>query len=1420
MSNTVKLKAGKRNRRAGNSSIRFVRVKSTDRAWLLAGTALFAGVIGIGVAGAPTRAVAADCLETTPTSNVWNCNGAETDPQDLTADGTFQVNIDGAPSPFLLDVNSGAAFTLNAGGFGGTIGLGATAHVVNQNGNGFVLNNAAGTVGITIDDLIEGGSSATTVGPVYAPGDGYRILGGTGAITLDVNAKGIIRGADDGLVVTAANSLVVNNRGEIIGRGLSTSDVNDGEGILVSSTGNFGGKIGGSVVINNHGKITGTARESDNPGGQGISVSTTSSVTIRNEVEYNNDVPSAARIIGTDGIIVAADGAVLIENDGHIEGTEGAGVRIVDAAGAEIQNHSYASMIGTTNGAEYDGIAGPVIYSGGGGLAAGLGGNGVYVNDIDNAGTSNDAVRINNNGAGVIAGRANGVYVQNVQGVAPGDNADVYINNDAHWDDKGTGTTADDEYRRGGLIAGVTEDGVYVNDIGGELNINNAGTLGDMFNLSVLDPKVSNGTTGLLDTDYLFDDVAAEMGIWGQRHGVSVYDVDRTVSVNNGGYTDEFGRAIGGGLIVGVNEDGVHIDGVEGILRTEGLNSWYQAANVGNADGLIWGGDDGVHIRDADGNANVENWGGTIFGIEDGVQIVDTWRGDAFVGNGGGRIQGFYGDGIKIDEVDSSGTYGGWAGVANGDFSGNNDPESEDYSPYWGTDGGLIWGADNAIDIEAERAWIGNGVGGIIVGDGDWRQPVIRLDTSNDEEQGANIINRGLITSDNLPYFERGWTAPLAKNVPVDPLDSTDIAQLLADYGNTAEFVWSGGQSGSVDNLYLYAEAASDVLLRSRGGAVDYTNDSTGVMIGRVNMDGHNDTEDGWPNVRGNSIRNFGTWLTVNNGEWGNEMHGSANDEIMNAGLIQTALDWDAYETSTFEGVNQFHNGGFYGESGYVAEYGLLSMIDDGTGDYTWIDHNFRGSQGNELTSFVGLDVNFGPGAALADVDEGNPSTWRADFLDIEDEITGTTGLIINKVGSSGTNLWGDQIAVAYAPVDGNDASMQCYDEACAEGDTMYIDSASEGYINVAGVGAIQDGFYAWYLHEEGVAPDPLFVLESEWAPQAVQLPSLITAAQNIWHDTAGQVADHVYGNHFPLSGNGGGGADLPVGELPIEASAAPGAALWAKATGSWTDRSTEVAQEIPPAAPITIDTSFVQDTFSILAGADFQPMGGGDDGLRAGVFGGFVSSSLEFDTYGASADFSGGIVGAYAAYTMGGFYADAEVKADLLQVTYAAPISPGFETTGASTSIGILANTGYRMELGDTAFFEPIASLSFVSTELEGFDAGGASVEFSNGNSLQGGIGARAGMTLGTPGDTTTEIAVLGKIWNEFEDANVVTITDGMGASTSFQDGISGVFGELSGSATMYSADKSFSAFGSAGVKFNDSFTTVDAKVGVRKGF
>lgn len=1402
MSNTVKLKTGKRNRRAKSPTFRFMKVRQTEQSWLLTNTAIVAGAIGLAVVGAPSLALAAPVC-TGPVAYLgvdqYNCNDPNANaPESISVSDEYAIHIDGTDTtPYNLLVNdSGPAFTVDGNGEDGTINVSYGASIENNGGDGFRLTDAGDTT-ININDLIRGGTE---------DGDGFVVDSSSGDIRFNID--------DDGVVVGG-----------------------DGYGIISSATGN-----------------------------------------------------------------------VEIRNTGHIEGQNGAGVSISGADGARVNNHSYASIIGATNGLEFLNMAGPAVYAGGDGLVFGMNGNGLLFRDITNT-SSDPTVQVYSNHSGIIMGSEDGVRIEGeIAASTEGDavNIDNGVYFDVGYTDWDVPSTAFLQRNEGGLIWGINGAGIDISgfseDVTGNIHINNHGTLDSWFDLTSedLDPEavlplgflaiaasdftghspteiprgiigdwagigigytdgdiqinngsyLANGTTtddrGTPSED---DDVTLNIvdqwisggqiiGIGG--YGISLYEIDGNVFVNNGNDNTAGER---GGVIVGMAEDGVaatyiygefaqdndggvtygdingiNLHNVMGVDSEDGEGNFVrQAAHLNNIGGTVWGNDaDGFHLWGANGDVNI--WGpeGTIYGYDDGVRVGDVFGGGFYMNNAGGWVQGFTGDGIQVSGIQSEdfgpedGIVGGYAWVDNGDFNDN----SEDGA--WGSNGGLIIGDQTAVSLHAERAGLNNGWGGIVIGDGSWTNPVVELFTNSGGEDGrtANLFNGGLMTSWNFPGLHTNPTTPdgddltnpldegALQTLLVEPLSDSELADLLDEAEEAYQYVWSAGQSGTgLPDFDDFANASNDLLVKSRGGALQLEN--RGVMIGRINSDGTNYDENA--NLKGAQIVNFGTWFTTDNGQWGNEIHGSSQDWVMNGGWIQTALDGTANEQTTFDGVNEFHNGGvlagFNGPGNdLVLEYGLLSMLDGGVGDRTSITHDFFGSQSGDGTySTLAMDINF-----------ANIMGYRSDYLDIEEEIDGATAVIFNRISpEASTTVLGDRIYFAES-------------EYRSSGDNaFFIDPNSDNYIVVDGIAAIQDGLYAWYEDESGgVGDDYEYYLESAFAPQAVQLPSLITAAQNIWHDTAGQVADHIYGNHFPLSGSGGGGADLPVGELPVDASAAPGAALWAKATGSWTDRNTEVVQEILPAVPVTIDTSFVQNTFSILAGADFQPMGGGEDGLRAGVFGGYVSSSLEFDSYGASADFAGGIVGAYAAYTMGGFYADAEVKADLLQVTYSAPISPGFETTGASTSIGILANTGYRMEVGDSAFFEPIASLSFVSTELEGFDAGGASVDFSNGNSLQGGIGARAGVTLGTPGDTTTEVSVLGKIWNEFEDANVVTITDGLGNSASFSDGISGVFGELSGSATVYSADKTFSAFGSAGVKFNESFTTVDAKVGVRKGF
>lgn len=814
-------------------------------------------------------------------------------------------------------------------------------------------------------------------------------------------------------------------------------------------------------------------------------------------------------LYGSTGLVVRMTrtgenyvGKIHINNNGSIFGSKGYGI---DASGFssedglifELQNHSYNTIFGTNGGAY---VHSNIVYAdidNGKGLILGEKGPGVDIYDVHNTfpadgpDENHPAVSINNSRDGIIGSLTeDGIRISQVHPAGEVGNPNVFVNNDAYYDSR-TG-----EFVHGGLIFGGEDgNGVTISDVEGrfdgyeaisEVSVNNAGTLGDAFDFS----KVGDG-----EPEFAF---LSSHGIFGGEDGVHINNVSTNVNVNNGSYVDEAtGKTVGGGLIVGLSGDAVHIANVGAGLDPN--------VNVNNADGLMWGGNDGVHIWNVFGHVQIDNTGGTIFGVDEGVHVAkvqtteDGGDGGVDIHNAGGRIEGFYGDGIHVWNAIQ-------ANVWNGDFS-----------TFWddgkAPDGGAIFSADSAIHLHTDNAFVANGTGGVIIGDGSYWQPVIdfRTNNGNDENGAAGaIFNLGLMSSDKIPHFLRGWDAPDPIDVPASPFDAAALASVTGEVNSISSFVWNGGQGGTIDSLLSYQEAASDVLLKSRGGATYLENH--GIMIGRVNERGQNNTEDGWDNATGNTVVNLGTWLTTNLTEdgdwydsWGNRMHGSANDEIQNAGLIQIAFDGLNPEYTSFEGVNRFFNGGHWANGEFVPGNGLVSLIDGGTGDALSITHQFLGSAGADRTSFIGLDTNFGPGAGPESFDgtgyDGmdsyfdDPSTWRSDrFLlgDSEDgSIAGTTGLIIHMVGTTPTNRTGDTIVVGYSPWDDNPESQQCFDRYCKDGDTLYIASPSQGYANVDGIGAIQDGLYAWYLKEvpgEDGPPDPAFVMQSEWGPRAVQL--------------------------------------------------------------------------------------------------------------------------------------------------------------------------------------------------------------------------------------------------------------------------------------------------------------------------------------------
>src|SRR5690606_30565985 len=110
------------------------------------------------------------------------------------------------------------------------------------------------------------------------------------------------------------------------------------------------------------------------------------------------------------------------------------------------------------------------------------------------------------------------------------------------------------------------------------------------------------------------------------------------------------------------------------------------------------------------------------------------------------------------------------------------------------------------------------------------------------------------------------------------------------------------------------------------------------------------------------------------------------------------------------------------------------------------------------------------------------------------------------------------------------------------------------------------------------------------------------------------------------------------------------------------------------------------------------------------------------------------------------------------------------------------------------------------------------AGISFQDASSARIGAGARIGTEIHS--DTmTTELSVLGKVWNEFGGPNTAVVTSG-GATLTATDDTSGVFGELAATAAVKSVEGNMSGFVTLGGKFGAVQTSYDAKAGLRVGF
>lgn len=1320
--------------------------------------------------------------------NIGNANGSG---QRIAADGVTINNFG--------TING----TGNAGisGGQGIIAFGSGDVTINNDRQGDISGAsqgirvvADGVVSITNDGSIKGNSAA-----------GVEIADASTANVTNTSRHSIV-GATDGLDihdVDAAN--VDNSRGHIVGQdgdGVRINDVADG----VAVTNNFGGHrnaatiegsdnglsiagVGGSISVDNQfgGKIVGH-------GDDGVHISDAA-----RDVSLNNSF--GGRVSGhDDGVHIRdADESVTINNNfgGRIAGWRDDGIDVSDVRhDVTISNNFGGAIAGRDNGIQVNHVRDDVtVWNAFGGKISGRNGDGINVDHV------RDDVEISNV-ASEITGRDEGVDVSDVRD-------DLRISNIA-----------------GGKISGSSGDGIQASDIDGRTNIVNrfaSNVSGDRDGIHVRDAdedisiensfrsQIAGRNDDGIDVSNADDDVkiANRFGsnIAGDDNGIQIRDIRDDVTVSNtfgstitGEHGDGvdiadvrddvkilngFGSQISGrdnGISVHDVRDDVSVTNVAASIegqRDNGIDVSDVRGNVdvANVAGTIHGHDAGVRVDDVRGDVALHNWGGEISGRDDGVHIRDV-DDDVKINNGfGGTISSSRGDGVDVrdvdDDVELANAFGGTIrGRDNGVQAADVDDDVKIDNHFGGHIVGRHGDGISVSDV-GDNVEIDNRAGGTVSG-GDNGIKVAGVDgnvsVENDDGSirghrgaGVDVKANGAVTIDNGSGTIRGRTNAITIDAETAEINSSG---LIRGSGWSAPVIALATDAGATINnndggvIQGYRNSPQALAIQAAGGAVTINN--AGTIFGRVDLADAGDTNAA--NIFNNSSNN--SWHVTGTSELGNGLA----DAFNNTGTIfaTDTTNLGANDLTVLAGVERFDNGA-------EGTTGTIDLQDGHTGDVLMLNPTEGGS----------LTFSGSPGHSLLKVDSylGTVPGSSSDTLVIDGSVTGATAIQVNNVnaGFGSFNPAGINVVTATGSLPSN---------------SFYLAS-----------GPIDTGMFTYDLYRKG--PDE-WVLASAPNNAFFELPSLTSAAQSIWHGTAGAWLDRTADLRSALEGT------CEIGSLkdPAASCARPTSGVWAKVLGSSESRSRDHSFTVLNTTQKTSVGTQLEGG-GVIGGYDLiRSVDDGSGIWMAGVMGGYLRSNLDFDSSPTGAKFEGGAVGGYLTYLSGGWFLDGQVLANIGNVDYSGNFS---EKDHANvTSIGGVLDTGYRMAYGAT-FIEPGATLSYVSSDIDDLALYGTAVNFSNGDSLRGRIGVRMGTTIVKERAKYEPFIGISGLY-EFLGDNKASVSSG-GYDLQTTDNLTGALGEVSGGINVFSlAGDGLSAFVKGGAQFGkDDYVGYGGTLGVR---
>lgn len=552
--------------------------------------------------------------------------------------------------------------------------------------------------------------------------------------------------------------------------------------------------------------------------------------------------------------------------------------------------------------------------------------------------------------------------------------------------------------------------------------------------------------------------------------------------------------------------------------------------------------------------------------------------------------------------------------------------------------------------------------------------------------------------------------------------------------------------AGSVLNIASTASIAvdTDLAVEALKGPITINND--GLLTGFMNLSPGDDT------FNNNSSQ---TWFTHSAGTSGSiSTFGAGIDTINNTGRTVAARDANIVETVEFRGLEFLNNG-----DPTHSEVGLITLLDGAVNDRLITSGTFTGV-GN---STFAVDAFLGaPGST-------------ADRLIVGTATSGATAIVINNTNPD--------------PGSYNPVGIEVVDVSAGTTAAPHFELAQ---------GRIDRGFFFYDLL---LRPDNVHVLAGIPGQEVFETPRIVTAVQDIWHQTAGVWLDRQ--------------SDLRA-QLHGYSSRGVGPGLWTELIGSMSKR--KVVQDFSLFnGHYSFDVSYEQQLYGFTSGIDFGSEGlfGPHDAWLVGVLAGYIDSRVDFDASATAVENQGATVGVYATYLNQAFFIDALVKADFLTVDYAAPsLRPFVDTADAKAlSIGARIDSGFRVPFGATGFIDPLATVSYVSTEIDDMALSGATVDYGDNDSLQGRLGLRiGGEVFRTPG-FRAEASLTASVWQELLPKNEVTIISN-GPNLIATDDFDETFAEFSGSFNLFDLGGGFSGHVKGDFRFADNGEIWTAKI------